>query len=1181
MTYRRFDIGRQNETLLNEDHYNIFKVLEPYLKYSSPNSPDSGPPSISGTVDEIREGALWLDRTNDLENSDLKYFSNNKWNLLFKDRFKITQDILSSEEPSEPIDGQLWIDSNGVLNFYNKGVFKPIKAIPDTEHANPNLQGFEDFIIIDSLTATEKTIIDNFSSWLLKELPLPSWGENIEFQENDGCIHNLNIYICKEAHTSDVSTEPGADKIGAKHTWTKVQKLFQYIVPNSYEDKFYLDGYFVHEECPTPNSELVPTAIAGQFKAGEKTAQHLGKVKGNHYHEEECNGYKAETNISITFPVDLVEGKKTSGVHVNPKRLHNVIKKFIMIDKNNPIIEVPEENTEYYGFYGGVGKLLLKTDDNNTSEYKSILCNGLNCIKLSAKAAETYDFIYTITYEFLDTKIKQLGTVTKKRQNLNDDNYIWIGHCNPDKIVVFAQGLYYAEDKGTDATWTYNPETEYLYLSEKLQDDENIVKTFDFSVIQFPARYENKVTDSFETVNGKEMFRIILPEGFIGDNDEAKDFTVFAAGLNIDIVAGEVIKHATNPRILYVPSITRQMYLESLSSVRPTDVPTPIYYCVVATDGIFDGKEFNMNRGITTAKYSRQHGVHIPIYSDPKNPIEGGLLLRENEAPILFVDGILVFQKEIERGNDYITIHGLTEGQGVLLIADPKDPSLSSDELSESLIFEDTVSYATIPTPLSDSTIVYVANSILSDASSVYTSRKPTGKGYHGEIRYHINYDADCWYKYDGYKLKWIPIDPSEMYTDKMSGKQTPMIDVLDKSARGYTHSKKSISFLQNIGQEVCTFLSYRYSDSIERQLLMGYCYPNGKDGVNVDSSDNNKEPQPFKTGSRHIYVPGKNELTVYFNGVRQELNSPNDLGFNNSKNREGGIGKYDEFVLAIDNDTKEGLALEAEEGYYVYALRKWNEEKTLIPDKELTESQIKQYESEGWRVDLISMPNRNAIFYVIEGCETGEAKACERITLTHKDALSSKGAFANNTYDTGNFLLTRGNVRVFINGLRQPFGNYATLESLETDIPYKQAYKILDSKTIQIQEPLIGGFGGNEGTLENPLFEIGQIKQPDGSYKKSYYDVIDTITIETRVDAKLREITVPIKDNSGEFTLASYPELPEELFKTKDRVMIYINGLAYGKEYKIENDKLTLINREITQLLGNSKKDIITFEWR
>ena len=56
---------------------------------------------------------------------------------------------------------------------------------------------------------------------------------------------------------------------------------------------------------------------------------------------------------------------------------------------------------------------------------------------------------------------------------------------------------------------------------------------------------------------------------------------------------------------------------------------------------------------------------------------------------------------------------------------------------------------------------------------------------------------------------------------------------------------------------------------------------------------------------------------------------------------------------------------------------------------------------------------------------------------------------------------------------------------------------------------------------------------------------------------------------------------LPEELFRTKDRVMIYINGLAYGKDYKIEENKIKLVNSEITKLLGNSKRDIITFEWR
>lgn len=1161
MELRHFNLGRQQETMLNEEHYNIFKILEPYLKNGNPNDPSSGPISVPGTIDEIRDGAIWIDRSADPTDSDLKYFSSGQWNLFFKNRFKITQDIISSEEPEDPIEGQLWIDTQGTLNYYYKGVWKPIKAVPDNLHEDANLQGFEDFIIIQSLTASEKTLIDNFSSWLLSELPVPQWEENQIYEVNQGCVKDLDIYICKIEHESTPDSAPGNP-----YYWTKVQKLFQYIVPNSYEDKFYLDGYFVHEHCPLAEAELEPTAITGEFKSGEKTAQHLERAQDGHEHDDSCRGFRTETNISITFPIDMVDGKRASGVHVNPKRLHNVVKKFIMIDKENPIIEMPEENTEFYGFYGGVGKLLIKTDDPVTSEYSSVVSSNIDCIRLSAKAAEIYDFVYAIHYEFLDTKIKKLGTVTKKRQKLNEDNYIWIGPANRDRLCVFAQGLYYAEDRDdTTPTWSYNPENEYLYISEKLQDYENMVKTFDFSVIQFPERFEGKITDNFEMVDGKQMFRVNLPQGY----PTSESFLVFSHGLALDVVAGEVIKHPTNPRVLYIPSITRDVYLNNQDA----------FYCVVGTKGTFNGKEVDMYRGTATAKYSRQYGVHIPTYTNPLYPVEGGLLLRDDEAPLLFVDGVLVFQKEIERGNDYITIYGLQEGQEVLLLADYKDPSLGDGELSENLIFEDTVSYATIPTPQSDATIVYVANSVLSDASSVYTSKKPIDKGYHGEIRYHVNYDADTWYRYDAMKDKWIEIENTEMYVDYITHEEIPLIEVLDKNARGYTHSKKSISFLQNINNEVCTFLAYKFSDSIEKPLLMGYAYPNGKDGINANSTTDLSEPQPFKTSGRHVYVPGRNELTLYLNGVRQNINSPNDIGFSNSKNREAAIGRYDEFVLAIDDETKQGLALPEEEGYHVYSLKKWNEEKTVIPEAPLSDSEIAEYEREGWEVEYISQPNRNVVFYVIEPCETGESKACDRKILTYRDSLASQGAYMNNTYVTDNFLLTRGNIRVFINGIRQPYGNYTTLESLETDDPYRQAYKILDQRTIEIQDPIIGGMGGNEGSINNPLYEIGQIQQPDGSFITAYHEVIDEIVIESRRDNKLREITVPIKDNSGEF--GEEDGLPLELFKTKDRVMIYINGLAYGKDYKIEGNKIKLLNSEIRQLLGNSKKDVITFEWR
>ena len=44
---------------------------------------------------------------------------------------------------------------------------------------------------------------------------------------------------------------------------------------------------------------------------------------------------------------------------------------------------------------------------------------------------------------------------------------------------------------------------------------------------------------------------------------------------------------------------------------------------------------------------------------------------------------------------------------------------------------------------------------------------------------------------------------------------------------------------------------------------------------------------------------------------------------------------------------------------------------------------------------------------------------------------------------------------------------------------------------------------------------------------------------------------------------------------------MIYINGLAYGKDYKIENGTLKLLNESVKNQLGCNDTDVITFEWR
>lgn len=1127
---RQFDIGRQNETLMNDQHYDIFKVMENYLKPPNPENSD-GPHIDKDRDQKVNNNSLWLDSYKNPNSADLKTFNGTNWNVLFKDRFKITEFLLHDEQPPNPIDSQLWID-DGTLKYYHNGEFKPVKAVPyDIGSVNP--LGFEDFIIISPMEATKHQVVDNFSEFLFAKTPIVDWTTNKKYDVHEGAIHDLHIYMCKKAHTST-----SAINIENKDYWVRLDFLNQFLVPNSFQDKFYINGEYIHQKIGWTEEDGVTP-------------------------DEDDIGYTVVTNTCVSFPVEMVNSKFASAVHVNPSRLNDVTKKFIKIDKTNPVIEVPEENTEFYGVQGGIGRLLIKTDSEFTTEYNTVISGSINCIKLSTKAAKQFDFVYAIHYEFVSTKVKQPGKLYKKKFKLQDDNYIWIGPVDPNRICVFAQGLYYERDP---RNYIYDSNSGYLYIKEKLQDYDNMVKNFDFSVLAFPKVYQGQITNNFHATLG---YRVNLPEV-----PKSKNLIAFTAGAQIHMAGLDVKDDPNgNPLIKYIPSITHDMFVNN----------NELYWAIVETDEYNnDGVLIHeMWRGKTKAIKRNPHGIIIPIYRDKSKPISGSIYFGQDDHPLMFVDGVLVFQKETEVGNDYISIYGLKEGQDVVILGDSKANQQSDYENSDRLIFEDTVSYATIPTELCDSTLVYLQNGILCDASAVYTSIEPRDEGYHGEVRLWVNYSTQQWMIYDAYSGKWKAIDSNEKVVDPNTGVETLYTDILDKNARGYTSTRKSISFLQNLGKQICTYYAYLYSDSIERPLLMEYCYPNGKDGINNDYPKLG-EPTAFNVNYRHLYTPGKNEITTYLNGVRQNLDSPYDVGHGNSKNKECRTDRNNEFTLAIDDGSKRGDAIDTYDGYYVYVLSKNNElNKTICKKTEMPSSEKNDHVSKGWTVKLISEPNRNVVFYVIEPCESGELSACDRKTLTYKDALAASGAFANNTYTTGEFLLTRGNVRVYVNGIRQPFGYYQTSETLNINNRKSlEAYRIIDARTIEFRDVLIGGMGGNEGDINNPMFPVGEIRNPiTGELEVNYHTTLDEIVIETRRDYKLREITLPIRDNTGEFTQVD--GVPADLFKTKDRVMIYINGLAYGKEYKIENGTIKLLNEDIRQQLGNSNKDVITFEWR
>ena len=153
------------------------------------------------------------------------------------------------------------------------------------------------------------------------------------------------------------------------------------------------------------------------------------------------------------------------------------------------------------------------------------------------------------------------------------------------------------------------------------------------------------------------------------------------------------------------------------------------------------------------------------------------------------------------------------------------------------------------------------------------------------------------------------------------------------------------------------------------------------------------------------------------------------------------------------------------------------------------------------------SDPTNNPItmFYVVERQETGETKSCNRQILGRVDRIDGMPNAYHSTIP-----LYPGVLRVFVGGLRVPFNSY----------------RIVDAYTILFNNVVDNG----EATGETEIL------------------------VEIRYDYKLRELTLPIQ-YAGQHTWTQDDGLPVTLFNSKDLIMIYINGVAYGRDYIITSN--------------------------
>lgn len=125
--------GRLNEQLFNDKLFSAYSMVK-YLGNGN-ETPKQDRQA------ELMNGALWND-TNEHKNILKAYNAqNNLWDVMFKGYYHPVDLTIM---PVEPVEGQLWIDGNGVLRYYEDLQWKPVsaKSVSDAISTNAGLANF-------------------------------------------------------------------------------------------------------------------------------------------------------------------------------------------------------------------------------------------------------------------------------------------------------------------------------------------------------------------------------------------------------------------------------------------------------------------------------------------------------------------------------------------------------------------------------------------------------------------------------------------------------------------------------------------------------------------------------------------------------------------------------------------------------------------------------------------------------------------------------------------------------------------------------------------------------------------------------------------------------------------------------------------------------------------------------
>lgn len=540
--------------------------------------------------------AIW----HDMETNQLKWWDqgSSKWRKYFEREFKLTENIMSTLPPEDPVRGELWI-YNGVLCYYDGINWAPIKALLQ-DGSQFSLDVFRNFLLVSPLwrignTIVEDDEIESYKTELRKYLQGVLDGETDSMITGDGEKYSIDQHQCIE-NPPQVPAIP-------------FNKKAQLLVPNIDNARIFLD------------------------------------------HELDTEKFEEVSKVCIQYDKRDLINSTPSLVHINPGRMTRIVKRIIKIDRDNPRIQIPAADTEFYGFHESqyFGDLLLpdqekKEDDGTVSVEPKDYTIVEDGILLSYNASQNYDYVLAITYEF--SWMKSTGRMDKSCSKDATNAYFVDKYNGP--FNVFVEGYNYED-----------PYYETDSMSQTIKTKED-TRELEVSLLHVPKREYGYM----RTIN-------VAGEGIIRPLRDYKNPLVFVNGEALSEQNGDII-------------------IESDGLIRVRDAKDDMAWCIV--DLFEEANEKNEFKDYTPTVVTGKVGNDNLISYDAS-------VVPDQKTCVLFIDGLLVKKEAIEydRANCKIDVEGgLTAGQEYILVEDKYgwlyneealQPALSVGKFSDSLVY--------------------------------------------------------------------------------------------------------------------------------------------------------------------------------------------------------------------------------------------------------------------------------------------------------------------------------------------------------------------------------------------------------------------------------------------------------------------------------------------------------------